>query len=495
MGVLAKAFEQDKNCCPQWTPTRMQGVIDRKRPVRYWGMENLAETPILMPEEKIRWDIVYDDVSMAPWTCPCTPSPTGTVGEVIDSLEIEPGYLKLKIPLNPCKLPKRYAGQTPWAGLTPAQQLNYWMVRIATHLERSISLREEHMLWTMLRNARYFCMVEDQLTGKLIAKNGIDFKRSKCLDDHCLDWADKDYECIMQDIRAAGRIFNCEGGGQDNTWIMGWAACDAFMDNKGILERMKCTSADYKNPQLFDADINFTPGMEFGNMEWMGRIGRRQIWCMSDFWICSKTKKKNYFVEPDEVIMIDRSQSEYATGVTPIYGAIMDCDSMEPLRRFYKSWKDPDAGLRYANAQSAPIIAMLNANATMRCRVKGLKFEEKDHEISRLKKQAMAQKTGAIILPKTVKTSNNGGATGSDQTDAMVQAAVDKERAAQAVALKESQNETAAAQKALDDVKAASDAEIKQARADAKAAEKDAAKANKAKEAAENKLKATGGGK
>ena len=363
--ILAAAAEQDQTLCRMWTPTRLLGVRDRRRPKRYWGMENLAGAPIYSDDAKIRLDILYDDATMAPWVCPCEPSPTGVVQQTFDTLEIEPGYLKLKAAINPCKMPKRFAGNEPWRMRTPLEQLNIWQVLTVEYLERSVQLREEHMLWNMLREAKYDIIVEDQLTNKRIAKNTVNFKRAACLDGIKFDWH-KDAECIYADLRQTYRKVNCEGGGTITDLIMGYQACDDFLDNKGVLERMKCTGSDYKNPQLFDAELDFTPSPEFGNMEYQGRIGKVRIWCMSDFWICAKTKKKQYFVKPNEVIGIDRNNSEYATEVRPMYGAIMDCDSMESIQRFMKSWKDPDAGLRYTNIQSSPLIAMLNANATFR---------------------------------------------------------------------------------------------------------------------------------
>lgn len=374
--ILAAAAAEDNQLCKLWTPTRLLGVLDRRRPIRYWGMENLAGAPIYSDDAKIRFDILYDDATMAPWVCPCETSPTGVVQQSFDSLEVEPGYLKLKAAINPCKMPKRFAGDTPWRLRNPKEQLAIWMVLTTEYLERSVALREEHMLWHMLRNAKYDIIVEDQLTNKRIAKSTVNFKRKECLNEICFDWS-KEADCIFTDLRDAYRKVNCESGGTITDLIMGWEACDAFVDNKGVLERMKCTGADYKNPQLFDAELDFTPDPKFGNMQYQGRIGAVRIWCMQDFWICSKTKTKQYFVEPNEVIGIDRGNSDYSTGIRPMYGAIMDCDSMESIKRFMKSWKDPDAGLRYANIQSSPMIAMLNANATFRGVVKNTKKVQK----------------------------------------------------------------------------------------------------------------------
>jgi hypothetical protein len=351
--------------CTEWPSTRLAGVLNRFKPTNYF-LTNAIFTDIQrMMEDVIRWELVYSDNKMAPHCEPCDEAPllsSGTYG----SISAEPSYVKAKTLVDACKPPSRLTGGDPWMRRPKAERVARKIIEDTRMLENAVQLRIEYMASKVIQDAQYTISVWDQIEQTKVDKGHIDFKRLPHLGEGCLDWANKDSCTVLADMRRCAREVACETNAVIDTLLMGWRAHDAFMQNREILEALKCNQN--QNPRLFDIDLNFTPKNTFNSTTFEGRVGPFDIWCSSDFYDCNG--EKEFFIDPDAVIGLSVNQdNDLGMGATQLFGAICIHDEFEPMDRHLETWLTKDPSKRYEKIESAPMPILKNANGTFRKKI------------------------------------------------------------------------------------------------------------------------------
>jgi hypothetical protein len=260
-----------------------------------------------------------------------------------------PPYLKPKDVVSPKKMQSRMAGEALNGTMTAGQRLNATVAFLLDDQEKAIERTEEKMC------------VDAVLTGKFIVEDSeeheamqIDYKRSEentiaLIGDarwSVLDKANTDMAGIIGDYAGLS-------SGLPGIIIFDKKAFALFSKFKGVQDSLNST---IKNG---DSEIMLAPQLK-REVQYKGKYGEYGIYVYAGFYELDNGEKK-YFM-PDNTMVLAPAMYD---GVMA-YGAIQDveagADGMAMVKRWPKSWINPDPSFRYLMTQSAPLPIMPDAD-------------------------------------------------------------------------------------------------------------------------------------
>ena len=357
----------DEICRRDDSRVNLMGVANRVRPRDLFGRNVLYNQEQPLSADVVELDVIYEDHLMpAPFVKPCEPAPLIDNRSKHRTYKAKPAYIKTMDKIDWCKKPLRRPGWRHWDSVSTAERKRMEWEKKLMMLQSSVQLSEEQMIWQQLRTGMMTYAVMDVDGTTPIEKYELDFKRSPELGAHKFKW-DKKAECIAQDLQSVYDIQECEGGAPVTLAVAGHAACAALRWNKDFRDAVKCARESGYQP-LMDVDLDFTPrsGRRIGRARFEGMIGNVDLWCNNDYYICPRTGKKEYFLEPNEIIFIGRSNDDFDAGLTRMYGEIMACEVYQPLDHWVDTWKEHNPTKSFASIESSPLPLMWNANSVSR---------------------------------------------------------------------------------------------------------------------------------
>lgn len=353
-----------------YTTRTLAGILDCTRPESdSFFCGTIFSEVMTFDTEEVMWDRVYDtdQGAMAPFVCPCVQAPNIAVSEMVDSISFSPAYIKIKSTINACKpLPMR-AGERQWGDLTQRERFTLHLGQHLAKHERMIERREEWMAASALVNARYI------VSGELYKPQLVDFCR-----DENLTWTTKSEWQWTKDSCGAlnslqdayDRAF-CIGNCETTDVMMNQATWDKFIRTQDIKEWYSChcfnPGRGLGNP---GPEITYEPrarGSVMRNARFVWNMGGVNFWVVNNFyWALNSAGQKCRvpFIPDGKVVGIGLGEDDCCLRPMKLYGAIQDCQVLQPLQRFQKTWEQEDPSACFVMTQTAPLPIVLNANAS-----------------------------------------------------------------------------------------------------------------------------------
>ncbi len=333
---------------PIFSTTTLLGVKKKQKGFTSFFKELFFRRESFSDSEKVAIDEVVPNLRLVPFVSPVV---AGKVRKQdgYSTTSYAPPYLKPKDVVSPKKMQSRMAGEALNGTMTAAQRLNATVAFLLDDQEKAIERTEEKMC------------VDAVLTGKFIVEDSeeheamqIDYGRSAentvaLISDarwSVLDKNETDMASIIGEYAALS-------SGLPAIIIFDKKAFALFSKFKGVQDALNST---IKNG---DSDIMLAPQLK-REVQYKGKYGEYAIYVYAGFYELDSGEKQ-YFM-PDNTMVLAPAMYD---GVMA-YGAIQDveagADGMAMVKRWPKSWINPDPSFRYLMTQSAPLPIMPDAD-------------------------------------------------------------------------------------------------------------------------------------
>lgn len=269
---------------------------------------------------------------------------------------ITPPYIKDKRVTTAQKLLDRRPGETVYAGgKSPLQRASEKLGRDLADQENMIFRREEWMVAQALFTGAVTCTGE----GVSIA---VDFQMESThkvtlAGNDCWDQTES---TPLDDMRTWKRLIVKDSGLNPDTAVFGSAAVDAFLNHADVQDLL-----DNRRIALGQIDPRLLPQ----NATYYGHINELGLDIYGyDEWYLDDSGVEQPMV-PTKKVMLGSTQAR----CTRHYAMIQDMDAIEAqqwaVKRYVKSWTEPDPGVRYLLMQSAPLPAPHQIDAFLTAQV------------------------------------------------------------------------------------------------------------------------------
>ena len=308
--------------------------------------------------ERIEWSKITNYRHLAPLVLPTQQGrPTFRAEENMTS--VKPGYLKPKDAVQDAAMLTRRAGLGELGQARPLSPAERYMATVAAVLQKHRSDIERRWEWMAAQAVLYgsITLVDDGYPTATV-----DFQRAA---DHSITlgagnrWGDTDVNPVDDLDEWNDRMADVKFGGPATDVIMGTAAWKVFKDDAQVL---KLLNMDIRNTSGTSLDLGMGNG---DKVQFKGNISRNlRVWVYSDYYEAPDGTVMPY-MDPRDVLMIGQN----VQGVKA-FGAILDKKAnFQPLAIFPKMWDEEDPSATILMTQSAPRMAPINPNNTLRARV------------------------------------------------------------------------------------------------------------------------------
>lgn len=298
--------------------------------------------------EKVAIDEVVPNLRLVPFVSPVV---EGKVRKQdgYSTTSYAPPYLKPKDVVSPKKMQSRMAGEALNGTMTPGQRLNATVAFLLDDQEKAIQRTEEKMC------------VDAVLTGKFIVEDSeehkameINYGRSESNTVALVGaarWSqlDKNNTVMSEIIGDYAEL----SSGLPSVIVFDKKAFSLFSKFKDVQDSLNKTVANG------DSDIMLAPQLK-KEVQFKGRYGEYAIYVYAGYYELDNGTKQ-YFMPENTMVLAPASYD----GVMA-YGAIQDveagADGMAMVKRWPKSWINPDPSFRYLMTQSAPLPIMPDAD-------------------------------------------------------------------------------------------------------------------------------------
>lgn len=348
--------------CQDLSTNTFVEVLECVRDNTSFFCDQIFNRVITFDTETIQWDHVYSDMAMAPWVCPCVQAPNMPYANNWDSQLFKPAYIKIKSTMECCKPLPTGPGERCWGDLSLQERYERHAAEMTRRQDQSITRREEYTAAQALIHAKY------DVEGELYPKATVDFKRSPNLEwklTGAQKWGKESCDALGTLQCAYDKVF-CESNAQITDVMMSPATCLKLKQSQDIADCIKNDNVgrvlSFSGPL---GDQTPRPPSTRARLEF--NIGGVNFWCVNEWYeTCDEKGRKcrTPFIPDGKVVGMDLSGSPCSLQPIKLYGAIMDCDVLQPLQRYTKSWTQHDPSARFLMTQSAPLPVVLNANAS-----------------------------------------------------------------------------------------------------------------------------------
>ena len=323
------------------TRTMLQ-VLEMRKSANTFFRKNFFRDGQIFTTETVDLDVIRGTRRMAPFVNP------KMQGKVMDkqgyiTRSYKPAYVKPKLVTTAANLFSRQAGQAIYTpAMTPAAMAAEQLGRELAELDDSITRREEWMCAGAL------------LTGKVtVVGDGVndelDFYADAAHFPVLLTtarWSQASTAVPLTNLKTWKRLIAKDAGVNPNICIMGLDAYDAFMGCAQVI-----AASGLFNLRQIDIGA-IAPQMLPGGVTYVGRINEigMDIYTYEEWYYDELTSTTKPMMPADKVFLgATGTEAEFC------YGAIQDLDSLVPVARFPKTWKEEDPSAMFLMVQSAPM--------------------------------------------------------------------------------------------------------------------------------------------
>lgn len=320
----------------------MLQVLENRIPSRTFFRNNFFRDGQIYQAETVDLDIIKGTRRMAPFVNP------KMQGKVLDKAgyttrSYKPAYVKPKLVTTAANILSRQAGQPVYTQSTnPAVMAAQQLGRELAELDDSITRREEWMCAGAL------------LTGKVTVlgdgvNDELDFYANVTHFPVLLTtarWSQASTAVPLTNLKTWKRIVTKDSGFNPNICVMGLDAYDAFMGTTQVT-----SASGLFNLRQIDIGA-IQPLMLPNGITYIGRINEigMDIYTYEEWYYDEGTSSEKPMMPADKVFLgATNTECEFC------YGAIQDLDSLVPVARFPKTWKEEDPSAMFLMVQSAPM--------------------------------------------------------------------------------------------------------------------------------------------
>lgn len=368
-----KAADVDLECldiADYYTTRTLGGILNCARPESdSFFCNTIFNGSLTFDTEEIYWDRVYDtdQGAMAPFVCPCVQAPNIAVSEMVDQIAFTPAYIKIKSTINACKPLPMMAGERCWGDLTQRQRFTMHLAKHLAKHDRMIERREEWMAAMAVVYGKY--VVE----GELYKAQLVDFCRDESLTyevkaEH--KWS-KESCGVMEGLQEAYDRMWCVGNCETTDVLMNQHTWEKFKNTEDVKQHFKICCAGTPGAQLGGVTpLTYEPranGTQLSGARLAWQMGGVNFWVVNNFYWCLDTKGKRHkvpYIPDGKVVGLGLGTGDCCLQPIKLYGAIQDCNVLQPLRRYQKTWEQNDPSACFVMTQSAPLPVVLNPNAS-----------------------------------------------------------------------------------------------------------------------------------
>lgn len=353
-----------------YTTRTLGGILNCARPESdSFFCGTIFNRALTFDSEEIYWDRVYDtdQGAMAPFVCPCVQAPNIAVSQLQDTIAFTPAYIKIKSTINACKpLPMR-VGERCWGDLTQRERFT---LHLADHLvkhERMIERREEWMAASAIVYGKYI------VEGELYKAQLVDFCRDEKLTytvKESQKWTKESCEGL-QALQEAYDLMFCIGDCETTDVMMNQYTWDKFKKTGDVKEHFRACCAGVPGAALGGVTpLTYEPRPQGSNLRGarlVWQMGGVNFWVVNNFYWCvdkNGQRHKVSYIPDGKVVGLGLGADDCCLNPIKLYGAIQDCQVLQPLQRYQKTWEQEDPSACFVMTQSAPLPVVLNPNAS-----------------------------------------------------------------------------------------------------------------------------------
>ena len=326
-------------------------------PETFWLTE-FFRNEITFDDDYVDFDRVGSTRRMAPLVVP-TAQGRPVVSRAEKVTRLRPAYLKPKDAVDPNRLIRKTVGigelgGDPSQAMSPTQRMAAVVAAILQEHRHSIIRRWE---W-MAAQATIYGQVT--LEGPDYPKTVVDFQRDPSLTVTLTgsDTWNSGTANILASITQLRKLMrNVPFGGKANVMIIGTDVANVMLDDQRVQEQLDRTLRIEQEPSLKTGVRNADDYEYIGNIA----TGLPVYVCSATYEDDDGTTKD--FLDPKDVVLVGDIQGHR------LFGAIRDVDMLRPVPMWTKSWKQEDPSERFIMTQSAPLMAPINPNRSLRARV------------------------------------------------------------------------------------------------------------------------------
>lgn len=324
------------------------GVIDRPRG---FLLDTFFPQTITFDTEKVYFDRIERSRRLAPFVSPLVE------GKVMrhrgyETLSFEPPYLKPKHAITPNLLLKRRPGEDLSGSLSPAQREVLVRGELLRQQDEDITRREEWMASTMLRTGSVTC-VGDEHPAVVV-----DMQRTNGHTVQLLTtarWGESGVE-PYDDLKTWAETVQNASGYHPRMVIVDPKAGALLGASTKLQEERKI----FNGPRSSIDNLGRTAGGLGDEVKFLGETPEFEIWQYQQLYADSAGAVQKMM--PDHTVIMG---SPAGAAGTRLYAAIQDLEMFMALSRYPKSWVEKDPSVRYLMTQSAPVMALGWADATL----------------------------------------------------------------------------------------------------------------------------------
>lgn len=273
-------------------------------------------------------------------------------GQKIDSINYTtqpyiPGYLKPKKVIDADILDSRPAGGVIYNGAAnPARVVAEQAGKNLAELRNAIIRRMEWMAVTACQLGKY------TISGEGIASYDIDFNMAS---DHLISltstakWSDSANCTPIDDLRDWKKKIAKDSGITPDIVVMGEDAFDYFLDSDQVQAYLD--KKNLKMGEIVEEDLN-------DGSTYQGRIAGLKIYTYNEWYLDTDGVTELAMMNTNKVVM-GSSQAYCSTH----YAQIRDLSARVSTDFHPKSWEENDPSVQYLMLQSAPLVALNQADA------------------------------------------------------------------------------------------------------------------------------------
>lgn len=300
------------------------------------------------PTRSVVVDIVKNGVKMAPFVHECLPAHI-TPREPYASQTITPPYVKELRDLKGCDLSEREAGMNPFLDQSTAERVQTVQEADMQQMDANIDRREE---WMACR----------QLTHDAIPVRGEGMNADLSIglqSTHKINattaWSTTTGDAPITDLEIAQGLI-ADSGFTATDAIMGRTAWQNFRKNNGVKELLDLRNVNGNALQM----ALITTGAVF-----RGEFNGLRIWTYWANYIDDQNANTVTPLIPHDQVLIGSQGGDGRRH----YALVQDLDApggAAAVRRFAKSWREPNPSVQYTLVQSAPLPVMHTPDAWVR---------------------------------------------------------------------------------------------------------------------------------
>ena len=326
---------------PLFDTRTMLAALEQMYPARTFLKDTFFKRTTVVETEYVDYDVYKGKRRVATYV---SSYQEGNVMSRIgfQTLQYKPPYIKEKIATNAEQFLKRTYGETIYQAESPLQRAQRQVALDMADLDDAITRAEELQCSQALFTGSVTLLDGNTLTFAQSASHQIT--------NLLYLWSDTVNSKPLSDVQSWRRLLNKDSGVAPNVLVFGSNAINAFLNHPQI----SGNSAAFSQIKVERGSID--PKLLANGVIYWGYISEIgcDIYSYDEWYIPSNNPAATDAIPmvPTNSVLMGSTNAR----MDAIYGPILDMEALVAVRRFPKSWIEPDPSVRWMMMQSSPLM-------------------------------------------------------------------------------------------------------------------------------------------